>query len=119
MPFTPHLVFVTASSLEEARRIARAVLEAHLGACANILPAVESQYWWQGKLETAQEVMLVIKSSAEQFAALSKVVRENHSYECPEIVAVAPGEILPEYRAWWEREASPSQSGPDPSIASE
>ncbi len=119
MPFTPRLVFVTASSLAEARGIAQAVLEAHLAACANILPAVESHYWWQGKLETAQEVMLIIKSSAEQFVALSKVVREKHSYECPEIVAVPPVEILPEYRAWWEREASSSAGGSDPSRGSE
>jgi periplasmic divalent cation tolerance protein len=107
MPFTPRLVFVTASSAEEARTLAVAILEKRLAACVNILPGVESHYWWQGKLEAATEVMLLIKSSAEQFDALAAVVKQNHSYECPEIVAVAPEEIAPSYREWWEREGQP------------
>src|SRR5471032_1326089 len=102
MPFTPRLILVTASSLDEARTIARAVLDQRLAACVNILPGVESHYWWQGKLESAPEVMLIIKSSAEQFEALAALVKEKHSYECPEIVAVPPGEIAPAYRKWWE-----------------
>ena len=106
MPFTPRLVFVTASSVEEARKLAQAILEKHLAACVNLMPGIESHYWWQGKLEMATEVLLVIKSSAEQFEALAELVRTRHSYECPEIVAVAPGEISPGYRAWWEGEIS-------------
>ena len=102
MPFTPRLVFVTASNLEEARKLAQGILEGHLAACVNILPAAESHYRWQGKLEKAAEVMLVIKSSAEQFEALAGFVRKHHSYECPEIVAVAPHEISPGYRSWWD-----------------
>jgi periplasmic divalent cation tolerance protein len=77
-------------SPDEARVIAQAILERKLAACVNILPGVESHYWWQGKLESGQEVMLIIKSSAEQFDALAALVKEKHSYECPEIVAVAP-----------------------------
>ena len=102
MPFTPRLVFVTASSLEEARNLARGILEAHLAACVNLLPGVESHYWWRGKLEKSSEVMLVIKSSAEQFEALAGFVRKNHSYDCPEIIAVALHEISPGYRSWWD-----------------
>ena len=102
MPFTPRLIFVTASSIDEARVIAGAILEKKLAACVNILPGVESHYWWQGKLESGQEVMLIIKSSAEQFDALATLVKERHSYECPEIVAIAPHEIAPMYRKWWE-----------------
>jgi periplasmic divalent cation tolerance protein len=104
MPFTPRLVLVTASSAEEARRIAGAILEEKLAACVNILPGVESHYWWQGKLETAPEVMLIIKSSAEQFDALTALVKKKHSYECPEIVAVTPHEMAPAYRKWWEEQ---------------
>ncbi len=107
VPFTPRLVFVTASSAEEARLIAGAILEKKLAACVNILPGVESHYWWQGKLESAPEVMLMIKSSAEQFEALAALVKEKHSYECPEIVAVAPHEMAPAYRKWWEAEGQP------------
>jgi periplasmic divalent cation tolerance protein len=102
MPFTPRLVFVTASSLEEARNVARAILDKHLAACVNIVPGVESHYWWKGKLETAAEFQLLIKTSAEQFEALAETVRCHHSYQCPEIVAIAPGEISPDYRAWWQ-----------------
>jgi periplasmic divalent cation tolerance protein len=103
MPFTPRLVLVTASSVVEARTIAQAILEERLAACVNILPGIESHYWWQGELESGQEVMLLIKSSAEQFEELAALVKKKHSYECPEIVAVAPGEIAPAYRAWWEK----------------
>ena len=104
MPFTPRLVFVTASSLDEARNLAQGILDQHLAACVNLIPGVESHYWWQGKLETAAEVMLLIKTSAEQFEALAELIRRRHSYECPEIVAVAPEEMSPGYRAWWEKE---------------
>jgi len=104
MPFTPRLIFVTASSMEEARNLAQAILDQHLAACVNLISGVESHYWWQGKLETASEVMLVIKSSAEQFEALAELVRRLHSYECPEIVTVAPEEMSPGYRAWWEEQ---------------
>ena len=101
---TPRLVLVTASSVEEARRIADAVLEAHLAACVTIVPGVESHYWWQGKREQGSEVLLLIKSSAERFDALAEIVRKHHSYECPEIVAISPEEMAPAYRAWWEGE---------------
>jgi periplasmic divalent cation tolerance protein len=107
MPFTPRLVFVTASSVEEARALAGAILEKKLAACVNILPGVESHYWWQGKLESSTEAMLFIKSSAGQFDALAALVKEKHSYECPEIVAVTPDEMAPAYREWWAREGQP------------
>jgi len=106
MSFTPRLVFVTASSLEEARKLAQGILQQRLAACVNLVPGVESHYWWQGKLESATEVQMVIKSSAEQFEVLAEFVRQHHSYECPEIVAVTSGEISPDYRAWWESEMS-------------
>ena len=102
MPFTPRLVYVTSSSLEEARDLAQGILEQRLAACVNFIPGVESHYWWQGKLEKAAEVMLVIKSSAEQFEALAGFVRKHHSYECPEIVSVSPHKISPGYRSWWD-----------------
>jgi periplasmic divalent cation tolerance protein len=101
---TPRLVLVTASSLDEARRIACALLQPRLAACVNIVPGVESHYWWQGRLEQGSEVLLLVKTSAEQFEAVAAAVRAAHSYECPEIVALDPLEIAPTYRAWWERE---------------
>jgi periplasmic divalent cation tolerance protein len=106
MPFTPRIVFVTASSMEEARKLAQGILKKHLAACVNLVPGVESHYWWKEKLETAAEILLVIKSSAEQFAALEELIRWHHSYECPEIVAIAPEQMSPDYRAWWEKEVA-------------
>ena len=104
MAFNPRVVLVTASDLAEARSLAKLLVENRLAACVNLVPGVESHYWWQGKLETATEILLVIKSSAEQFEALQELVRWHHSYDCPEIVAVAPEAMSPDYRQWWEKE---------------
>ena len=99
---TPRLVLVTAASVEEGRRLAGAVLEARLAACVNLVPGVESHYRWRGRVETAGEVLLLMKSSAENFEKLRALVARLHSYECPEIVALDPCEMAPAYRAWWE-----------------
>jgi periplasmic divalent cation tolerance protein len=107
MPFTPRIVFVTAPNLEEARTLAAGILKKHLAACVNLVPGLESHYWWQGNLEKSDEILLIIKSSAEQFEDLAQHIRSHHSYDCPEIVALAPHEISPAYRAWWEKESSP------------
>ena len=90
--------------MDEARGLAQALLEKHLASCVSLAPHLESHYWWQGKLETAAEVLLVIKSAEEQFEALVETIREHHSYECPEIVGVAPQAISPEYLEWWKKE---------------
>ncbi len=103
---TLRIVYVTASSMEEARNLAQGILEKRLAACVSIIPGVESHYWWKEKLHKAEELQLVIKTSAEQFEALSEVIRWHHSYDCPEIVSVSPQEMSPEYRAWWESACS-------------
>ncbi len=110
MPFTPRIVFVTAPNIEEARTLAEGILKKHLAACVNLVPGVESHYWWEGKLDQGNEILMVIKTSAEQFEALAEHLRWHHTYKCPEIVAASPHEISPEYRAWWEE----SLSGDDP-----
>jgi periplasmic divalent cation tolerance protein len=104
MPFTPRLVFVTASSMEEARNLTQFILERHLAACVNLHYRVESHYCWKGKLEKSAEVMMIIKSSAEKFQALAELIKRRHSYKCPEIVAVVPGEMSADYYKWWEGE---------------
>ena len=111
MPFTPRLVFVTCSNVEEARKMALGILDMHLAACVNILPGLESHYRWKGKVETSSEVMLVIKSSVEQFDTLAGYVRKHHSYECPEIIFVVPREISPGYRSWWDESMMDSDDG--------
>lgn len=83
------VVLVTCGSANEARRIARALVEARLAACGNIVEApVRSIYRWKGKVETAREYLLIVKSSRKRFAALEKAVKRLHSYDVPEIIAL-------------------------------
>jgi len=80
-------VYITAASLAEAQKIAYALVEARLSACANIFTGVHSVYRWQGQVETAEEVAMIVKTRAEDFAAVERKVKELHSYACPCIVA--------------------------------
>ncbi|MSR65737.1 MAG: divalent-cation tolerance protein CutA [Verrucomicrobiae bacterium] len=95
------VVLVTASSRKEARMIAQAVLKAKLAACVNIVPGVESHYWWQGKLETAAEFLLIVKSTRRHFPKLAKLVRARHSYQTPEIIALPVVAADKAYADWW------------------
>lgn len=99
-------VFVTASSTEEARSIARGVLEKRLAACANILSGVESHYWWDGALQTEKEVMIIMKTVSGLFNELEAEVRRLHSYDVPEIIALPVSEGSPPYLGWIEEETS-------------
>ena len=78
--------FVTCSSRAEARKLAQAVLTKKLAACVNIVAGVESHFWWQGKLDTANEWLLVIKTTSVKTKAVTETIRANHSYEVPEII---------------------------------
>ena len=83
------VVFMTASNGEEATRLADLLIGAHLAACVQILPEIESVYRWQGeKIERQSEVLLIAKTTTAKFAELEREVRALHSYETPEIVAV-------------------------------
>jgi periplasmic divalent cation tolerance protein len=82
------VVYATTADEGEARRIGRAVVEARLAACANILPGMRSLYWWQGKLEEGQEAVLILKTTEERLPALLTRVKELHSYDCPCIEAL-------------------------------
>ena len=97
------VVLVTCSSAKEARRIARAVVEARLAACANILPGVvTSIYRWKGKVETARERLLLIKTSRKRLAKLREEVSRLHSYEVPEFIALPIAAGSPAYLSWME-----------------
>ena len=84
----PIVVFLTAPSGEEATRLADLLINAHLAACVQILPEMESVYRWQGQIERQSEILLIVKTTAGKFAELEREVRALHSYETPEIVAV-------------------------------
>ena len=93
-------VYVTTSSLEEARAIGRRLVEERLAACANLLPGMESIYRWQGGIETAQETVLIAKTRAGLVDQLSARVRELHSYDCPCVVALPITAGNPAYLRW-------------------
>ena len=78
------LVLTTAGSEEEARKIAHALVERKLAACVNIVPQIESVYRWQGKVESAREWLLLIKTTSEKFSVVRDAIRELHSYDLPE-----------------------------------
>jgi len=85
----PCVVLVTCGSAAEAQRIARDVVERRLAACVNILPgAITSIYRWKGKVETARERLLLIKTSRKRLAKLQAAVERLHSYEVPEFIAL-------------------------------
>ena len=89
-----------AANEDEAGRIARALVEERLAACVNIVGPVHSVYRWRGTIENASEYMLVIKTSMRHFSKLEGRVRELHSYEVPEIVAVTLAAGSKPYVAW-------------------
>ena len=94
------LVLSTFPDVEAARRISRQLVEERCAACANILPQVESIYWWGKKVESGNEALVLFKTSAERYAALETTLRQLHPYEVPEIIALPLGAGLPEYLEW-------------------
>jgi len=94
------VVMVTAPDQVVARHLATAALQEHLAACANIIPGLESHYWWQGKIENASEVLILFKTIRSQLARLEAVVREHHPYELPEFVTVDIVGGSEKYLAW-------------------
>jgi periplasmic divalent cation tolerance protein len=96
----PIVVFMTAASADEARRIAERLVEAQLAACVQILPEIESVYRWNNKVQHEKEVLVLAKTTDIRFDELEKEVRALHSYETPEIVAVPANKISQAYRDW-------------------
>lgn len=94
-----------------AARVARAVLEARVAACVNRLAPCQSEYWWQGRLEQAQEWPLLIKTTRAQYAGLEAVIRTEHPYDVPEIVTWPVGAGFAPYLAWVREEASGKPAG--------
>ena len=96
------VVMVTAPDMDLARRLAKAGLEAKLAACANIVPAIESHYWWEGKLERSKEALVIFKTRQEVLPKLEQIVRDVHSYDTPEFVALPLIAGSRKYLAWIE-----------------
>lgn len=94
------IVLTTASSLEDSERIARHLVEQRLAACVNIVPKIASVYRWEDKVEEAQEHLLVIKTTEAAFARLREAIRQLHSYQVPECIALAVEEGSLPYLQW-------------------
>jgi periplasmic divalent cation tolerance protein len=100
MKETPYLVFCTSPSREEARQIARDLVEKKLAACVNISNSIESIYSWQNKVETAEEVLLLIKTTSRNYQKLEKEIQMLHSYSVPEIIAITVEQGSSAYLDW-------------------
>ena len=86
---TPYItVFVTVPDHEVAKKITQHILTEKLAACANIVPAIESYFWWEGKIDKARECLLMIKTKRRLFMQLRKAVQSKHPYDVPEIIAL-------------------------------
>ena len=94
------IVLTTAGSEDEARKMAQHLVENHLAACVNIVPRVESIYRWQGKVDASREWLLLIKSTAERFAAIRDAIHDLHSYELPECIALSIEDGSAPYLQW-------------------
>jgi len=96
----PHLVYITAASLEEAEQIARDLVARRLVACVNVIDRVQSFYWWQGEVKNNNETLVVAKTQAACVDAVIARVKELHSYDCPCIVAWPLGVGNPDFLDW-------------------
>ncbi len=100
-------IYITAGSQAEARKIASALVEERLAGCANIIPGMRSLYRWEGKIEEAEETVLIAKTSKAHVPALIARVKELHSYDCPCVVSLAVEDGNLGYLDWLDAQTSP------------
>lgn len=106
------VALVTVPNLRVARRLAKVVLEARLAACVNVIPRLESHYWWQSRLERSGECLLLIKTTRRLLPALEKAVLANHPYDTPEFVVLSLAAGNERYLAWLAASASAKPATP-------
>lgn len=97
------IVLITAGSEEEARKIARLLVREKKAACVNIVPRVDSLFRWKGKIDSARESLLLVKARASLLSEIISLVKEIHSYEVPEIIALPIIGGSEEYLQWLDR----------------
>lgn len=97
---------VTAPSAGEARALARKLLESRVCACVNVVPAVGSLYWWEGKIEEAEEALMIIKTRTDRVEELVGKVKQLHPYTVPEVISLPLGPGNPDYLRWVTEEVS-------------
>jgi periplasmic divalent cation tolerance protein len=94
------VVLCTVGKVEDAEWMAREVVERHLAACVNVLPPMTSVYRWKGEIERTEEVLMVIKTTADRFDALREAILSMHNYELPEVIAIQITAGHAPYLAW-------------------
>ena len=94
------LVLCSFPDIDSARQIGTLLVERQLAACVNLLPSAESIYHWQGKVESAPEVLALFKTTEALSSAFEEALAEAHPYEVPEIIAIRPDAVAGPYRAW-------------------
>ena len=99
-------VFVMCRSKKEADAIAISLLKKRLVACANTVPGVDSKFWWNGKIDKAKEVLVILKTKRSNFKKIEKEVKRLHGYEVPEIIAIPIIAGSKEYLGWIGKETA-------------
>jgi len=94
------IVLVTAPDMKTARALAKAALRARLIACANLVPKIESHYWWQGKIESGNEVLMILKTTRRRLAALEKLILAKHPYDTAEFLVLPLHSGASRYLEW-------------------
>jgi len=97
------VLLITTGSAQEAQQIARALLEQRKIACANIIPEVDSHFWWENKIDSAKESLLIAKTKASALSDIITLVKKVHSYEVPEIIALPIIGGSQDYLEWIEK----------------
>jgi len=94
------IVLITAGSEEEARKIGESLVEGKKAACVNIVPGMDSLFWWEGKIDSARESLLLVKTRASLFPEIVEMVKGTHSYDVPEIIALPITAGSEDYLKW-------------------
>lgn len=101
------IALVTAPDMDTARRLAQAALNARLVACVNLVPRLESHYWWQGKIECSSEVLMLCKTTRTYSAALEELIVAGHPYDTPEFIWLNLDGGNENYLRWWLESVGP------------
>ncbi|SPP65036.1 divalent-cation tolerance protein CutA [Nitrospira lenta] len=98
------IIFVTVHDQKEGRRISKEILTSRLAACVNIIPGIQSMYQWKGKIVQEKEAMLVLKTTRSRYRKLEQKIKQLHSYEVPEVIAIPLICGSPQYIEWVAKE---------------
>ena len=101
------VVLITASSTEEAQKLGKELVQTKLAACVNVIPDIISIFNWQDEVCEEGEVLMIVKTSGEKFSALEKTIKQEHSYDVPEIIALPIVAGSKEYLNWIQKETKP------------